>query len=192
MKCATSPAASSWMPSLEAAVFGISVDSPFAQHAWADQHEITIKLLSDFNKSVIKAYDLILSGLNGIGETAARAVVVVNKTGKIVYVEQTPKRRICPTSRRSKPRCGRRSNFQFRFLPLHVMKPALRRKFHEVMNGQEGRLRWVLSLLLIALVGIGVISCASMSGTQMMAPPQIPGPRLWARRRVRDMPSGHL
>jgi peroxiredoxin len=75
---------------LNAAVYGISVDSPFAQEAWAMQEKITIKLLSDLNKTVIKAYDVVFPMLAGVGDTAARAAVVIDKAGTIVYVEQTP------------------------------------------------------------------------------------------------------
>jgi len=76
--------------SLNAAVYGISVDSPFAQEAWAQKEKIAIKLLSDLNKTVIKAYDVVFPGLAGIGDTAARAAVVIDKAGNIVHVEQTP------------------------------------------------------------------------------------------------------
>lgn len=38
---------------LNAQVLGISVDSPFAQEAWANANDITIPLLSDFNLSLI-------------------------------------------------------------------------------------------------------------------------------------------
>lgn len=40
---------------------------------------------------------------------------------------------------------------------------------------REGRPNWILSLLLGALVIVGIVSCADMGSTQMMAPPQIPG-----------------
>jgi peroxiredoxin len=76
--------------SLNATVYGISVDSPFAQEAWARQSNITIKLLSDLNKTVTKAYDVVFPGLAGIGDTSARAAIVIDKHGAIVYAEQTP------------------------------------------------------------------------------------------------------
>jgi len=76
--------------SLNASVYGISVDSPFAQEAWAQKEKISIKLLSDLNKTVIKAYDVVFPGLAGIGDTAARAAVVIDKGGNVAYVEQTP------------------------------------------------------------------------------------------------------
>ena len=75
--------------SLNASVYGISVDSPFAQEAWAQKEKISIKLLSDLNKTVIKAYDVVFPGLAGIGDTAARAAVVIDKAGNVAYVEQT-------------------------------------------------------------------------------------------------------
>jgi peroxiredoxin len=75
---------------LNAAVYGISIDSPFAQEAWATQEKITIKLLSDLNKTVIKAYDVVFPGLAGIGDTAARSAFVIDKAGNIVHAEQTP------------------------------------------------------------------------------------------------------
>src|SRR5271155_5251373 len=75
--------------SLNASVYGISVDSPFAQEAWSMQEKITIKLLSDLNKTVIKAYDVVFPMLAGVGDTAARAAFVIDKQGAIVYAEQT-------------------------------------------------------------------------------------------------------
>jgi len=75
---------------LKADVLGISVDSPFAQSAWAKKEGITIKLLSDLNKTVTNAYDVLFPGLAGIGDTSARAAFVVDQAGMIVYSEQTP------------------------------------------------------------------------------------------------------
>ncbi len=75
---------------LNADVIGLSVDSPFAQDAWAKKEKITIKLVSDLNKEVIKAYDVVFPLLAGVGDTAARAAFVIDKDGVIVYSEQTP------------------------------------------------------------------------------------------------------
>jgi peroxiredoxin len=76
--------------SLNADVIGISVDSPFAQEAWAKQHNIGITLVSDLNKTVTKAYDVVFPMLAGVGDTSARAAFVVDKNGVIQYAEQTP------------------------------------------------------------------------------------------------------
>jgi len=75
---------------LGAEVFGISVDSPFAQAAWAKQNKIGITLLSDLNKTVIKAYGVVFPNLAGMYETAARAAIVIGRDGVVKYAEQTP------------------------------------------------------------------------------------------------------
>ncbi len=75
---------------LSADVLGISVDSPFAQAAWAKQENISVRLLSDLNKETARAYGVLLPGLLGIGDISARAVFVVDKQGIIRHSEQTP------------------------------------------------------------------------------------------------------
>jgi len=75
---------------LGADVIGISVDSPFAQEAWANQHKISITLASDLNKNTAKAYGVLLEDLLGFGSTSARAAFVVDKDGVVQYAEQTP------------------------------------------------------------------------------------------------------
>jgi len=75
---------------LGAQVYGISVDGPFAQEAWAKANNIKITLLSDQNKTVIKAYGVVFPNLVGMYETAARAAFVIGKDGVIKYAEQTP------------------------------------------------------------------------------------------------------
>jgi peroxiredoxin len=74
---------------LDAEIVGISVDSPFAQAAWAKENKITVKLLSDLNKKVAADYGVIFPGLAGIGDTSARAAFVVGKDGVVAYAEQT-------------------------------------------------------------------------------------------------------
>jgi peroxiredoxin len=76
--------------SLNADVIGISVDSPFAQEAWAQKEKIGITLASDLNKTTIKAYNVVFPMLAGVGDTAARAAFVIDKNGVVQYSEQTP------------------------------------------------------------------------------------------------------
>ena len=75
---------------LNADVIGVSVDSPFAQEAWAQKEKIGITLASDLNKTTIKAYDVVFPMLAGAGDTAARAAFVIDKNGIVQYSEQTP------------------------------------------------------------------------------------------------------
>ena len=75
---------------LDAEVIAISVDSPFAQEAWAKKENIGLIIASDLNKEVIKQYDVVFPMLAGVGDTAARAAFVIDKAGVIQYSEQTP------------------------------------------------------------------------------------------------------
>ena len=74
---------------LGADVIGISVDSPFAQEAWAKSSGIKITLVSDLNKDTTKAYDVLFPALAGIGDTSARAAFVIGTDGTVSYAEQT-------------------------------------------------------------------------------------------------------
>jgi len=75
---------------LNADVIAISVDSPFAQEAWAQKNNITITVASDLNKTTAKNYEVLLDDLIGLGSVSARAAFVIDKAGVIQYSEQTP------------------------------------------------------------------------------------------------------
>ncbi len=75
---------------LNADVIAISVDTPFAQEAWAKKENISIRLASDLNKTVTKAYDVLLEDLVGIGSAARRAAFVIDRQGVIQYSEAPP------------------------------------------------------------------------------------------------------
>src|SRR5579884_3699676 len=75
---------------MNADVIGVSVDSPFAQEAWAQKEKISITLASDLNKETTKAYHVVFPMLAGVGDTSARAAFVIDKQGVIRYSEQTP------------------------------------------------------------------------------------------------------
>jgi len=74
---------------LGATVYGISVDGPFAQEAWAKANSIKLTLVSDQNNTVTKAYGVLFPNLVGMYETSARAAFVISKDGIIKYAEQT-------------------------------------------------------------------------------------------------------
>jgi peroxiredoxin len=75
---------------LNADVIAVSVDTPFAQEAWAQKEKIGLTLASDLNKEVTRKYDVLLAMLAGIGDTSARAAFVIDKQGVVQYSEQTP------------------------------------------------------------------------------------------------------
>ena len=75
---------------MNADVIAISVDSPFAQEAWAQKEKINIKLASDLNKKTADAYGTLLPDLIGLGAVSARAAFVIDRNGIVQYSEQTP------------------------------------------------------------------------------------------------------
>ena len=75
---------------LNAEVIGVSVDSPFAQEAWAQKEKIGITLCSDLNKKTAEAYGTLLPDLIGIGSASECAAFDIDKNGAVQYSEQTP------------------------------------------------------------------------------------------------------
>jgi peroxiredoxin len=76
--------------SLNADVIACSVDSPFAQEAWAQKEKISITIVSDLNKKTAADYGVLLGDLIGLGAVSARAAFVIDKAGVVQYSEQTP------------------------------------------------------------------------------------------------------
>lgn len=74
---------------LNAIVYGISVDAPFSQEAWAKASGISIPLLSDLNKEVSAAYGVQFPELLGYTGVAKRSAFVINKDGVIIYSESS-------------------------------------------------------------------------------------------------------
>ena len=72
---------------MNATVLGISVDSPWANGAFADKYQLNFELLSDLDRSATKDYNLIFEGLGGIeGYTCAnRGVIIIDSKGIIRY-----------------------------------------------------------------------------------------------------------
>ncbi len=55
-----------------AVVLGISMDSPFANGAFASQNNVTFPLLSDYQRTAIKAYDVALPNFAGLAARGLR------------------------------------------------------------------------------------------------------------------------
>ncbi|MGE3277427.1 MAG: peroxiredoxin [Vicinamibacterales bacterium] len=72
---------------LQAQVVGISVDTFFALKAWSEQHKFAFPLLSDFNKEVIRAYDVYNPDMIGLKGIAKRSVFVVDTKGIVRHRE---------------------------------------------------------------------------------------------------------
>jgi peroxiredoxin len=77
---------------LNARVLAISGDNPFAQKAWAEKENITVTLLSDYDHSVARAYDIAYDAFlpeKNLGQAGVpkRSAFVVDKNGVIQYSE---------------------------------------------------------------------------------------------------------
>jgi peroxiredoxin len=77
--------------SLNAQVLGISVDSPFANKAFADANKLTFPLLSDYSRETSKAYAGVYEDFAGVKgySGSKRAVYIINEQGVVTYVWAT-------------------------------------------------------------------------------------------------------
>ena len=70
---------------LDADVFGISVDSPFVTRRFREELGLPFLLLSDFNHEVGAAYGVLYEDYFGLHGVARRAAFVVGTDGRIAY-----------------------------------------------------------------------------------------------------------
>ena len=70
---------------LDADVFGISVDSPFVTRRFREELDLPFPLLSDFNHEVGAAYGVLYEDYFGLRGVARRAAFVVGTGGRIAY-----------------------------------------------------------------------------------------------------------
>jgi glutaredoxin-dependent peroxiredoxin len=82
-------------------VYGISGDSPFSLETWAKEAKITIPLLSDYDHSVAKAYEVayanFLPSANlPLAGVAKRSAFVIARDGVIQYAESSDDPKVLP------------------------------------------------------------------------------------------------
>jgi len=72
--------------SLDAVLLGVSVDSHYANEAFARSLDLSFPLLSDFDRAVSKAWGMLIpeKGYSG------RALFIVDKQGRIAYRDVAP------------------------------------------------------------------------------------------------------
>ena len=79
----------SWdeLSQMDAQVIGISNDGPFANKAFAAQHNLNFPVLGDYTSSTIRDYDILMPDLLHVkGYNAAkRSVFVIDADGKVTY-----------------------------------------------------------------------------------------------------------
>jgi glutaredoxin-dependent peroxiredoxin len=86
---------------LNTAVYGISGDSPFSLDAWAKESKITVPLLSDYEHSVAKAYDVAYASFFPsanltFGGVAKRSAFIIDRNGVIQYSESSDDPKVLP------------------------------------------------------------------------------------------------
>ena len=86
---------------MNAAVYGISGDNPFAQEAWAKKENISVTLLSDYEHNVAKDYDVMydsfLPQINlGMSGVPKRSAFIVDRNGVIQYAESNDDAKALP------------------------------------------------------------------------------------------------
>ena len=75
---------------LDAKILGISIDTAFALKKYKADNNYEFPLLSDYNKTVIREYGLVLKDfILGMHDVSKRAVVVIDKSGIVQHLEIT-------------------------------------------------------------------------------------------------------
>lgn len=81
---------------LDAVVLGISVDSPFVTSRFREAEAIPFRILSDFNRQVVSAYDVVYEDFWGLRGVAKRSAFVIDREGRIRYAWVTEDADIVP------------------------------------------------------------------------------------------------
>ena len=71
--------------SLGAAVYAISIDSPFSNQQWRKEMKVPFPILSDFNKTAAAAFGVLENDFFGLQGVAKRSVFVVDGDGRVRY-----------------------------------------------------------------------------------------------------------
>lgn len=72
---------------MDTTILGISVDSPWANAAFAEKYDLNFDLLSDLDRTATKDYNVLFEGLGGLEgySCSNRAVFIVDAEGTIKY-----------------------------------------------------------------------------------------------------------
>lgn len=70
---------------VDAQVFGISVDLPFALNRFIEENDLPFPILSDFNQELIEDYNVVKPDMYGVKGVAQRSVFVIDEDGTVAY-----------------------------------------------------------------------------------------------------------
>ncbi|WP_224332175.1 redoxin domain-containing protein [Haloprofundus halobius] len=72
--------------SVDAAVYGVSIDTPFTLNEFRRQNDLNFPLLSDANRTLVDRYDVSMDFASlGVYDVSKRAVFVVDDDGDVTY-----------------------------------------------------------------------------------------------------------
>jgi peroxiredoxin len=71
---------------LDAQVYGVSVDSPFALAEFHESEGLSYPLVSDFNREIVETFAL-STDVVGFEDVARRAAFVIDQEGTVVYAD---------------------------------------------------------------------------------------------------------
>lgn len=95
---------------MNATIYGISGDNPFAQEAWAKKENISVPLLSDYEHKVAKQYDVMYDSFLPpnlpMGGVAKRSAFIIDREGVIQYAESNDDARELPNFDKIKAKLG--------------------------------------------------------------------------------------
>ena len=71
---------------IDAAVYGVSIDTPFTLNEFRDRNDLNFGLIGDSNREAVDAYDVSMDfEAYGVDRVAKRAVFVVDRDGVVTY-----------------------------------------------------------------------------------------------------------
>ena len=73
---------------INAQVVGVSVNDPWSNKAFTEHNKLNFPLLSDYNRDVVRQYNIVQNDFGGLkGYNAAkRSVFILDRNGVITYV----------------------------------------------------------------------------------------------------------
>jgi len=70
---------------VDAAVIGLSIDSPYVNAKFAESTGAPFPIVSDFNREATRAYDVLRPDLGGLKDVSERVVYVIDRDGRVAW-----------------------------------------------------------------------------------------------------------
>jgi peroxiredoxin len=70
-------------------VYALSVSSPFALQAWADENGFEVPLVADWNREAVAAFGFLYDEMMGLEQPAQRATAIISSEGTVEWTWTT-------------------------------------------------------------------------------------------------------